>query len=91
MLSAAKEPTGKPPKKLKDPMAIACDGDVYLLVEREDLIAKNWNGWAQTHDLTDRIGPLSACQWLQIWFKWGVYEDCADQDYRDALKELADK
>jgi len=92
MRAPTKPPEGKPPAKLSDPVAIARDGNAFLLVERADRDAKNWSGWAQCDDLdasTQR--SLSACEWLQVWFKFGEWEDCGDRAYRQALKRRSER
>jgi hypothetical protein len=72
---------------LRDPVAVARAGNCFLLIERADFEAKNWDGLACIHDLDAAEPRLSPTQWARIWPKWIVFEDATDAEYREALKE----
>jgi len=63
-----------------DWQAVGRDGKAFLLRKGDQ---------GRVHDLESSPARLTEPQWLQIWFKWGEFEDCTQEEYERALQEYS--
>ncbi len=71
---------------LEVPVAVGRQGLTFLLAQSADIHNDNRNGPAQTHSILTK--EVSAIFSLQVFFKWGQWLSCTNEEYLQAKQAI---